>query len=96
MTEQRINRVFEALADHLERLSDDELLAEVRDNGESPEVIAATTRALIQDTVNQVKQREASGFAIRFVQQWDTAADQIPTAQDVAALRAARMKARRG
>lgn len=55
--EKKMRAFFEALADNLESLSDEQLLAEVREDGRSPDDIAKQTRSLIQETVKEVKQR---------------------------------------
>lgn len=55
--ERKMRAVFEALADNVDSLSDDELLAEVREAGRSPEAIAKQARSLIQNAVKKFKQR---------------------------------------
>ena len=49
--------VFEALADNVESLSDEEVLTEVREEGRSPEDIAERTRSQLQDAVRKFKRR---------------------------------------
>jgi hypothetical protein len=41
----------------VEQLTDEELLAEVREEGQSPEEVAKQTRMLLQSTVKKFKQR---------------------------------------
>ena len=48
---------FEALADNVESLSDEEVLTEVREEGRSPEDIAERTRSQLQDVVRKFKRR---------------------------------------
>ena len=55
--EKKMRAFFEALADNVENLSDEEVLAEVREEGRSPEEIAKQMRSLIQNTVKAFKQR---------------------------------------
>jgi hypothetical protein len=55
--EQKMRALFEALADHVEGLGEDELIAEVREAAQSPEDIATETRALIRKAVKAVKQQ---------------------------------------
>jgi hypothetical protein len=55
--EKRIRALFEALADNVESLGDEELLAEVREEGRDPEGVAKQTRLLLQNTVKKFKQR---------------------------------------
>lgn len=55
--EKRIRALFEALADNVENLGDEELLAEVRDEGRDPEQVAEQMRVLFQETVKKFKQR---------------------------------------
>ena len=55
--EKKMRAFFEALADNVDSLSDEELLTEVREEGRSPEDVAKQTRLLLQDTVKKFKQR---------------------------------------
>lgn len=55
--EKKMRLFFEALADNVEKLTDEELLAEVREEGQSPEDVAKQTRMLLQSTVKKFKQR---------------------------------------
>ena len=55
--ELKTRALFEALADNLEGVSEEELLAEIRETGRSPEDIAKRTRSLILDAVKNFKQR---------------------------------------
>lgn len=55
--ERKMRALFESLADNVDSLSDDELIAEVHEAGRSPEAIAKQTRSLIQDAVKKFKQR---------------------------------------
>lgn len=55
--EKRICALFDALADNLENLSDEEVLAEVLEEGRDPDDVAKETRLLLQNTVKKFKQR---------------------------------------
>ena len=55
--EKKMRVFFEALADNVDSLTDEELLAEVREEGRSPEDVAKQTRLLLQNTVKGFKQR---------------------------------------
>lgn len=55
--ERKISAMFEALADNVESLSDEELLTEVSESGSSPETVAKQTRSLVQNAVKTFKQR---------------------------------------
>ena len=55
--EKDINSLFEALADSVESLSDEEVLAEVHDDGQNPEDVARQMRLVVQNTVKTFKQR---------------------------------------
>jgi hypothetical protein len=56
--EQRIANLFEALADDVERMSDEELIAEIVEDGGDPEAIAERTRQLLQATLERFKAKE--------------------------------------
>jgi hypothetical protein len=55
--EKKMRALFEALADHVESLSDEQLLADVRESGRTPEQVASEARNLIQNAVKTFKQR---------------------------------------
>ena len=55
--ERKMRALFEALADSVDGLSDEEVLAECREDGRSPEDVAKRTRAVLQDAVKAFKQR---------------------------------------
>jgi hypothetical protein len=55
--ERKLRALFEALADNVESLSDEELLAEVRESGHLPEDVAKQTRWSVQNAVKTFKQR---------------------------------------
>ena len=55
--EKKIRAFFQALADNVENLSDEELLAEIREEGRDPDAIAKETRLLVQNTIKRFKQR---------------------------------------
>ena len=55
--ERKLRALFEALADSVDALTDDELLAECREEGRSPEDVASDTRAVMRDAVKGFKQR---------------------------------------
>jgi hypothetical protein len=58
--EKKIRAFFEALADNVESLSDEELLGEVWEEGQSPSDMAKRTRLLLQDTVQTFKERSVA------------------------------------
>lgn len=55
--EKKMRALYEALADHVESLSDEQLLADVRESGRTPEQVANEARNLIQNAVKRFKQR---------------------------------------
>jgi hypothetical protein len=55
--ERRIANLFEAFADDVERMSDEELIAECIEYGEDPTEIANRTRRLLQETLDRFKAR---------------------------------------
>ena len=55
--EKDICSLFAALADNVESVSDEELLAEVRDDGCNPEEVGHEMRVFIENTVKAFKQR---------------------------------------
>jgi hypothetical protein len=55
--EKKMRALYEALADHVESLSDEQLLADVRESGRPPEQVASEARNLIQNAVKRFKQR---------------------------------------
>jgi hypothetical protein len=55
--ELKMRALFEALADSVEGLSDEEVLAECREDGRSPEDVAKRTRAVLQNAVKGFRQR---------------------------------------
>lgn len=80
--EKKIRAFFEALADNLESLSDEELLAEVREEGRSYEDIAKRTRLLFQNTVKRFKDRDlvmTKGEQHQPVTRADTSPVRLPT-----------------
>ena len=55
--ETKMIGLFEALADDVNSLSDEELLAECRDEGHSPAAVAKRTRSTLESAVKAFKQR---------------------------------------
>ena len=55
--ERKMRALFEVLADSVDGLSDEEVLAECREDGRFPEDVAKRTRAVLQHTVKAFKQR---------------------------------------
>ena len=55
--EKRMFALFEALADNVESLSDEELLAEVQGEGQDTEEVAIQMRLLLRNTLKTFKQR---------------------------------------
>ena len=53
----KMGAFFEALADHVDALSDEELVAECVEEGRSPVDVAKETRAVVQRAVKTFKQR---------------------------------------
>ena len=48
--EQKLMRLFDALADSVEEMTDEEVLAEAREAGEDPKVVAAQVAGIIEMT----------------------------------------------
>ena len=55
--ETKMHAFFQALADNVEALSDEEVLADCREDGRSPTDVATGTRSILQDAVKAFKQR---------------------------------------
>src|SRR5262245_39001315 len=55
--EKKMRALYEALADQVESLSDEQLLDDVRESGRTPEQVASEARSLIQNVVKRFKQR---------------------------------------
>ena len=55
--EEKLHSLFEALADSVENLSDEELLAEVHDDGQNSDDITQQMRMVVRNTVKIFKQR---------------------------------------
>ena len=55
--EKDVRSLFEALADSVESLSDEELLAEIHDDGQNPEDVAPQMRLVVRNAVKTFKQR---------------------------------------
>ena len=53
MAREKLFRLQDALADDLQNLSDDEILAEAKENGENVEEIATHTSSLISDVIRK-------------------------------------------
>lgn len=53
----KIHALFQALADDVEALGDEEVLADCREDGRSPSDVAAQTRSILQSAVKAFKQR---------------------------------------
>jgi hypothetical protein len=59
--EQRMVNLFEALADHAESMTDEELIAECVEDGEDPHEVAERTRRLLFDTIERHEAKTAPG-----------------------------------
>ena len=55
--ETKMHAFFQALADNVEALNDEEVLADCREDGRSPTDVATRTRSILQDAVKAFKQR---------------------------------------
>lgn len=55
---EKLEKLCNALADDLDAMTDEELLAELEEAGEDVDAIAARTRALITDTVANIGRRK--------------------------------------
>jgi hypothetical protein len=58
-TEDRLANLFNAFADDVERMPDEELIAEIIEDGGDPDAIAERTRRLLADTVERFKVKQA-------------------------------------
>ena len=79
--EKKMRALFEALADHVESLSDEQLLADVRESGRTPEQVASEARSLVQNAVKRFKQRpllEAREERERALKRMSEAKHQLP------------------
>jgi hypothetical protein len=59
-TEQRLRNLFEAMADDIDAMSDEDLIEELRENGEDPDEVAERTRKLLMDAVDAFNLRRGS------------------------------------
>ena len=74
--------LFEALADNVDALSDDEVLAECLKDGRSPADVATQTRSVLQDAVKAFRQRpllEARRERERAIMRMRAASHQLPS-----------------
>ncbi len=55
--EQRLMRLFDALADSVEEMTDEEVLAEAREAGEDPKVVAAQVAGIIEKSIRAQSER---------------------------------------
>ena len=79
--ETKMIALFEALADDVNSLSDEELLAECRDEGHSPAAVAKRTRSALESAVKAFKQRpllEARRERERSIERMAAAQHQLP------------------
>jgi hypothetical protein len=58
--EDRMANLFNAFADDVERMPDEELIAEIVEDGGDPDAIAEKTRRLLADTVERFKAKQAA------------------------------------
>ena len=57
---EKLERLSNALADDLDDMSDEELLAELNETGEDGDAIADQTRTLIADAIRQTQRNKPS------------------------------------
>jgi hypothetical protein len=55
--DKRMRALFEALADNLDSMSDEQIVEECREGGRSPREVAQHTRAVLRSAVKSFKQR---------------------------------------
>lgn len=80
--ETKMSALFEALADNVDALSDEEVLAECLEDGYSPADVATRTRSVLQNAVKAFKQRpllEARRERERSIERMKAARHQLPT-----------------
>ena len=80
--ETKIYALFEALADSVDALSDEEVLADCREDGRSPADVAKRTRSILQNAVKAFKQRpllEARQERVRIIERMTAAKHRLPT-----------------
>lgn len=79
--ETKMHALFEALADDVDALSDEEVLAECLEDGHSPADVATRTRSVLDNAVKAFKQRpllEARRERERFIEQMKAARHRLP------------------
>ena len=79
--ETKMSALFEALADDVDALSDEEVLAECLEDGYSPADVATRTRSVLQNAVKAFKQRpllEARRERERSIERMKAARRQLP------------------
>ena len=79
--ETKMSALFEALADNVDALSDEEVIAECLEDGQSPGDVATRTRSVLQNAVKAFKQRpllEARRERERSIEQMKAARYQLP------------------
>ena len=80
--ETKMSALFEALADSVDALSDEEVVAECLEEGHSPADVSTRTRAVLQNAVKAFKQRpllEARRERNRSIERMKAAKHQLPT-----------------
>ena len=79
--ETKMSALFETLADNVDALSDEEVLAECLEDGYSPADVATRTRSVLQNAVKAFKQRpllEARRERERSIERMNAASHQLP------------------
>ena len=79
--ETKMSVLFEALADNVDTLSDEEVLAECLEDGYSPADVATRTRSVLQNAVKAFKQRpllEARREREQSIERMKAAMHQLP------------------
>lgn len=80
--EKKMYDLFEALADSVDALSDEEVLAECREIGLSPTDVTTRTRSVLQNAVKEFRQRqllEARFERQRAIERMSAAKHRLPT-----------------
>ena len=79
--ETKMHALFEALADNVDALSDEEVLADCREDGRSPADVATRARSTLQNAVKAFKQRPllaARRERERFIERMRAARHRLP------------------
>ena len=79
--DKKMHALFQALADDVEALSDEEVLADCREDGRSPTDVATQTRSILLNAVKAFKQRRllaARRERERIIERMKAARHQLP------------------